>query len=511
VERIEVEETHISEVFLTGPLVYKLKKPIDLGFLDFTTLEKRKRFCERELDLNQRLSDEVYRKVLPITTSNGDLTLGGPGRSIEYVLEMRELPRQATMEHHLESGTLTSTMIRDLAARLAGFHAGADGNERIDRFGTVEAIGGNVDENFEQIEPVVGRLLRSNFYDTMRHTIGEFLKQRQGLFEARIRGHHIRDGHGDLRLDHVYFVDGIQVIDCIEFNDRFRYGDVASDLAFLVTELDFRHAPDLGHELARAYARVAEDPDLFAVLHFYKNYRALVRTKVECLRVETGELDPEEDSEARSRAERYFQLAHRYARIESRPTLLVVCGAIASGKSTVAGEIARRLGVDVYRSDAIRKEIAGLSPQQPAVAPLDEGIYSSDTTERTYRALLERAGARLAQRHSLVLDATYSQVRHRRELIDAARRFGASIVFLECRASPEALRHRLEAREKQSSVSDGRLEHLDGLLDRFEPLTDLDPSYRVRLDTQARLVDTLVEGFAEATLRREQQSVETVD
>jgi predicted kinase len=335
-------------------------------------------------------------------------------------------------------------------------------------------------------------------------------ERNRNLFRARIDAGRIRDGHGDLRLDHIYFVDGIQIIDCIEFNQRFRYGDVAADLAFLAMELDFQGHRERGETLIRLYAKAAKDPEVFSLLDFYKNYRAMVRSKVECLRLNEGGLSSEEEELSRRNAERYFELAHRYARILSRPTLWVVCGPIASGKTTVANELARRLDFDIHHSDAVRKESFGLSPREPAGAPLGQGIYSREATDETYRRMRALAVELLENRQSVIFDATYGKRLHRRGLMDVARRLGANLIFLECRAPEQTLRQRLADRKKGGSMSDARMEHLEGMLDSYEPLDELDEMEHVVLDTEQSLMETLVEAFAEGHARREQQSVSTV-
>jgi predicted kinase len=401
-------------------------------------------------------------------------------------------------------------MVHDLAGKLAEFYADADRGDDIERFGSLETIGANARENFEQIEPFLGMILREQFFEQMRKTVDEFMDRRRKLFQARIDAGRIRDCHGDLRLDHVYFVDGIQIIDCIEFNERFRYGDVASDLAFLITELEFRHRERLGHILVRRYAEAAQDPEVFSLLDFYKNYRALVRTKVECLRLEEGGLSPEEEREGRRNAERYYELAHRYARILSRPTLWVVCGSVAAGKTTIADELSRRLDLEVAHSDAVRKDMFGLSPRDTAVVPFGKGIYSRDATEKTYRRLRALAGESLAHRKSLILDATYGNRRYRRELIDAAERLGANLIFLECRASEATVRNRLAGRSEKNGMSDARSKHLTDIMASYEPLEELDEVRHVHVDTERPLMKVLLDAFPEVYIRHEQQSVQTV-
>lgn len=309
--RVEVVQTHISAIFLAGHLVYKVKKPVNLGFLDFTTLERRRHFCQEEVRLNRRLCPEVYLGVEVIGRTNGALSLGR-GEPVEYAVVMRRLPQDRMMDALLARGELTPRMVEDVAACLADFHERAATDERIAAFGRPEAIRVNTDENFAQTERYRGRLLSPQQFSDIRRFTEAFLERRE-LFEERIRRGRVRDGHGDLHLQHICLADRIYIFDCIEFNERFRYGDVAVDLAFLLMDLDFHDRPDLARLLERRYQELSGDRALGEMLPFYKCYRAYVRGKVEGFRSEDPRVPPEQRREAQERARRYFQLAHRYA------------------------------------------------------------------------------------------------------------------------------------------------------------------------------------------------------
>jgi len=308
---VEVVQTHISAIFLAGHLVYKVKKPVNLGFLDFTTLELRRHFCQEEVRLNRRLCPEVYLGVEAIGRTNGGLALGR-GEPVEYAVVMRRLPQDRMMDALLARGQLTPRMVQAVAACLVEFHARAATDGRIAAFGRPEAIRVNTDENFAQTERYQGQLLSPQQFSDIRRFTEEFLARRE-LFEERIREGRIRDGHGDLHLQHICLADRIYIFDCIEFNERFRYGDVAVDLAFLLMDLDFHDRPDLARLLERHYEELSGDRELPGLLPFYKCYRAYVRGKVEGFRFEDPHVPPEQRQQARQRAQRYFQLAHRYA------------------------------------------------------------------------------------------------------------------------------------------------------------------------------------------------------
>ncbi|MBR9980388.1 MAG: hypothetical protein KFF50_05110, partial [Desulfatitalea sp.] len=340
-DRIEIRETHISLVALAGDFVYKIKKPLDLGFLDFTALDRRKFYCRQEVALNRRLSRDVYLDVVAITRDDA-YSLEGAGQVVEYAVKMRRLPDEAVMGRMLADGRLEKAAVAALAGHLARFYTDARQDEETAAIGAWETVRGNCEENFSQIEPHAGTAIDRRTFDIIRAATRAFLHRRKALFERRIADGCIRDGHGDLRTDHVYFTrDTIQVIDCIEFNERFRFGDVAADLAFLAMDLDFIGFPAIADAFLAAYVTASGDNDLYTLIDFYKCYRAMVRLKVNCLRL--GQVDAEQRPPLEREIRRHQQLAYGYALRYSRPVLWVVCGMPATGKSTVAKALARHL------------------------------------------------------------------------------------------------------------------------------------------------------------------------
>ncbi|HID31313.1 MAG TPA: hypothetical protein EYP19_15120, partial [Desulfobacterales bacterium] len=276
VTTIRQRETHISKVFLTGTYVYKIKKPVNLGFLDFTTLENRRHFCHQEVALNRRLARKVYLDVVPITFMDNRYQLEGPGQPVEYAVKMRQLPDDRSMVRLLRKGEIDKEALQGLARILASYYGQAPTDSRINTFGSWETVWANCEENFRQTEMFVGRILDEHMFQIVRAATRSFLRRWQELFEHRIENDKIRDCHGDLRSGHVYFTDGIQIIDCIEFNERFRYGDITSDLAFLAMDLDYEGYPQIAHSLLKDYVAFTRDQDVFVPLDFYKCYRAFV-------------------------------------------------------------------------------------------------------------------------------------------------------------------------------------------------------------------------------------------
>jgi len=505
VVKIEVEETHISKVFLTGLFVYKVKKPVDFGFVDFSTLAKRRHWCEQEVQLNRRLSHGVYIEVVEITREPEGFALGGKGEPVEYAVKMRELPRAKSMLALLRRREITPAMIDDLARVLAVFYSAARGGPEIDPMGSLEVIRANTEENFSQTEPFVADLLEREKFLFVRQAVREFLERHADLFQRRVETGRIRDGHGDLRLDHIYFEDGIQIIDCVEFNERLRQEDVTADLAFLAMDLDSIGCGHLGWRLVKTYAQAASDPEIYILLDFYKCYRAYVRCKVDCLRLAEGGLGGDETRELRRLARRHSQLAAAYAATFSRQTLWVVCGLSASGKSTIAREMATRLRVGVRNSDVVRKLLAGIPPHDSARAKFGEGIYTAAQTERTYETLLGEVEKELRCGRSTIADATFGKRRFRDQARRLARGLGANIVFVECICPEPLLRRRLSNRQG-NLVTDARLEHFDAQRRAFEAMEDLPDSIHVRVRTDASVEECLLVLFSETYLRQLRQT-----
>jgi aminoglycoside phosphotransferase family enzyme/predicted kinase len=505
VERIEVEETHISKVFLTGLFVYKVKKPVDFGFLDFSTLAQRRHWCEQEVQLNRRLSRGVYVEVVEITREAEGFALGGKGEPVEYAVKMRELPRTRSMLALLRRGEVTPAMIDDLARILAAFYSAARGGPEIDAMGSVEVIRANTEENFFQIEPFVAALLEREKFLFVRRAVKEFLERHGDLFQRRVETGRIRDGHGDLRLDHIYFEDRIQIIDCVEFNERLRREDVTADLAFLAMDLDSLGCGHLGWRLIRTYAQAAGDPEIYILLDFYKCYRAYVRCKVDCLRLAEGGLEDAEAQELRRQARRHSRLATAYAATFSRQTLWVVCGLSASGKSTIAREMATRLRVGVQSSDVVRKLLLGIPPYEPAPAEFGEGIYTPARTASTYEALLGEVREELRCGRSTIADATFGKRLFRDQVRQLARGFGASIIFVECICPEPLLRRRLSNRQG-NLVTDARLHHFEAQRRAFEALAELPESMHIKLGTDAPIEECLLVLFSETYLRQLRQT-----
>lgn len=311
-QKVELVQTQMSFLFLAGDYVYKVKKPVDLGYLDYTTLDKRRFYCQREVELNQRLCPEAYLGVIPITRDKGRISLGGQGDALEYTVKMRRLPHEAMMDALLANGKLSAPMVTDVAEKLVEFHQKAETSASISAFGSLDTITENTEENFSQTEKYIEHTVSRKRYDNIKSYTHRFVEKNSLLFQKRVVDGRIRDCHGDLHAAHICFCDGICIYDCIEFNDRFRYGDVTSEVAFLAMDLDHYGRTDLSRCFIDAYVTRSQDREMMALLNFYRCYRAYVRGKVESFKLDDLHISPAEKEKVLTIARSYFELAGSY-------------------------------------------------------------------------------------------------------------------------------------------------------------------------------------------------------
>jgi hypothetical protein len=476
---VELQQTQMSFIFLTGEYAYKTKKPVNLGYLDYTTLEKREYFCRQELELNRRLCPAAYLDVLPITESQGVFNLGGSGKAVEFAVKMKQLPRDRMMDLLLPQDQVTHTMLGQVAGLMADFHSRAATCPAISMYGSLYGVRTNTDENFNQTVKYIGTLIPEKSHRLIKEYSDEFLLSHVSLFNSRVSGGKIRDCHGDLHAAHVCFSDNIYIYDCIEFNDRFRYCDTASEIAFLAMDIDRYGRADLSHSFVQAYIRAGGDGELDALLNFYKCYRAYVRGKVACFKYDDPYLKNKDS--ILLEAQLYFDLACRYA--VPRPALIIVTGLIGTGKTTVSGAIGRGMDCTVLSSDVIRKELAGLPPSERHYDSFAAGLYSPQSTQKTYGEIFRRAGELLGEGCSVVLDASFRKLPDRLAARDLAAKYGAIFLAVECVASDETIRQRLEERSRAGSISDGRWEIFADIKKDYDSVDELPPDEHLILDT----------------------------
>jgi aminoglycoside phosphotransferase family enzyme/predicted kinase len=483
----ELIETHISWVFLGADEVFKVKRPVDVGFLDFTTLQKRRDACDAEVQLNRRLALDVYIDVVPITIDDtGTHRVAGEGPVVEWAVHMRRLESDRRADELLQAGLLEARQIDALATHIAFFHENARCDAQTSKHGSVETIRRNVKENFEQTRESI----RDYLDDQQANDIEAWqlaVLADEDRFTSRVHGRRVRDGHGDLRLEHVYFGgdDTITIIDCIEFNERFRFADVCADVAFLSMDLAWQGRVDLAERFLARYAREANDYDLYSVVNFYESYRAFVRGKVASLLANDADASANARERARREARRYFMLALAYERPPLVPPRVVaVGGMIASGKSGSATTVGELLAAPVIGSDRTRKRLAGRRPTDSVRSEAWSGAYSERATDAVYTELVRLADIVLSSGRPVVLDASFRSAASRDAVRRLAGRYGVPFSFVECGAPREVIVERLTRREAlPAHESDAGSDLLEEFERRFERVDELAPSEHVRLDT----------------------------
>jgi len=485
--RVELRETHISRAFLAGEYVYKIKKPVRFSFVDASTLGRRLHLCEEEVRLNRRLAPDIYLGVVPIRMGQGRLMLDetgtGAGEVREYAVKMRRLTEAGMLDRIVAAGAARPEHVAAIARRLAAFHQLAD-DAKGWTYGSAAAVWRLVVGNLREVEEACATAVGEAELGELEGFLRSFVEARWRLLNDRALNGRVREGHGDLRCEHVSLADGaVTIIDCVEFSEALRCVDVASDVAFLAMDLDRLGAPDLADTLVAAYREASGDVDVALLVPFYKVHRALVRAKVGCLTGRDPTATPARKAAAAQAARDHLALALGYAR-ESAPAMLVICGMSGSGKSTVARRLAERLGFEVLRSDVVRKRLAGVAPTERLRADYKAGAYSREFTERAYSELLGEAAQRLGAGAGVIVDATFGASERRAAARDVAARAGLPILFVECTASEREIMRRLAERERRADdVSDAGVATYLRQREEFASLDEVPDRNRVRVDT----------------------------
>jgi uncharacterized protein len=479
-DRVEQVETHISRVFLAGSYVYKLKKPVKYDFLDFSTPGAREHACREEVRLNRRLAPDTYLRVVPVIHApSGSYQFEGPGRIVDWAVEMRRLPTELTLDALHRRGKLRPEHIDRLAANLVGFYRSLrplslTPQEYRDRY--LSHVRGNLKELL-----AVQHHLPRGIVERVHGFQLQLLMIQPALFEERVRAGRIVDGHGDLRPEHICLSDPIAIFDCIEFNPDFRRIDVADELAFLAAECDFLGADWVGPQLLASYQHQSGDYPAAILLDFYKAYRACVRAKVAALRADQLQ-GPLQEAAARD-AQRHLALADKYVAPWLRPLVLVIGGLAGTGKTTLAMALAEALGTELLRTDVIRQELFGSGPH---AAKTDGGIYRREARERVYDEVCRRAAALHSDRISVVLDGTFSTLDLLRKARELAVDLRSVFLAIECVCQPETAHERIKQRVAEArDVSDARPEIHDIQRMRWESWPADIP--QVRIDTEQPL------------------------
>ena len=483
-DRVELIETHISRVFLAGDYAYKVKKPVALPFLDFSTLEARRFFCEEELRLNRRTAPGLYLGVVPVVETPGGVRVGGKGEVVEYALEMRRFPQEALADSLARRGELGNGRIDAIAAAVAAFHAGIP-SARDGEYGSPERVVATALASFAQLDVLVSdaaekKALGELYAWTLRE--GERLRD---AFAARKRGSFVRECHGDLHLGNIAFLDGRPVpFDCIEFDPGLRWIDVMNEVAFLVMDL-LEHGLAAGAwRFLNAYLEATGDYAGARVLGYYLVYRAMVRALVACIR----ERQPG-GAAAQGRAHREFRTYMALARslaAPGKPALVLMHGLSGSGKTTVSQAMLEQLGAVRVRSDVERKRLHGLAGGARTHAQIQGGIYTADSTRLTYEQLALAASCVVESGYRVIVDATFLRRGEREAFRALARDSGAAFVIASCEAPEATLHERVVRREAaQSDVSEAGAAVLESQLAAREPLAPEELGCAVLIDTDA--------------------------
>ncbi|MFE7814314.1 AAA family ATPase [Streptomyces sp. NPDC057433] len=472
-----MSETHTAIVFLVGDHAYKIKKPVDLKFLDYTTVEARRTACEREVALNRRFAEDVYLGLGEIRSPQT--------KAPEPMVVMRRMPADRRLSRLVREGAALDDVLRAVARQLAAHHTNAPRSPEVDEQGTRDALSSRWEASFAQVHALAGDLALPDGTDEVERLVRRYLAGRERLFDTRVAQGRIVDGHGDLRAEDVFCLDdGPRILDCLEFDDHLRHLDGLDDAAFLAMDLEQLGAPNAAAYFLARYSEYSGDPVTPSLWHHYVAYRAFVRAKVSLIQARQGV----PTAEATSRRLVTGTLRHLRA---STVGLTLVGGLPGSGKSTLSGALADRLGVTLLSSDRLRKELAGIPAEQSAAADYGEGLYTPEWTARTYAALLDRASTLLSSGESVVLDATWSDAGQREAALRVAERTSADLVALYCRVPGDVSAARLDSRTPGASASDADLAVATAMAAEASPWPEA-----VTVDTSGALETAVVQALA---------------
>lgn len=476
-ESIELVQTHISFILLTGDYAYKVKKDVDFGFLDFSTVEKRQHFCREELRLNRPQAPEFYLEVLPISKVGDRFQLSEDSHPVEYALKMRQFPQENLLINLFERGNLTFDHLTTLGQKVAQFHLNAPTNDYIREFGKIAKIRQAIEQNYDQTDQYIGRGQTQKQYEETQQFTDRFLEEYDSLFQSRIEQNWIRECHGDLHLKNMFlWKDRIMLFDRIEFNEEFRFVDVMYDVAFTVMDLDGRGRSDLSNQFLNTYIERTGDWEGLQVLPFYLCRQAYVRAKVNSMMLDEPEISKQKKQEIQQEAGLYYKLAWEYTHQKSGK-IIMMSGLSGSGKSTVARQLSGRINAIQIRSDAVRKHLGGIPLNQRGT----EALYTTEMTQKTYNRLLELGIILAKQGFAVILDAKYDRQQLRENVITECESHQLPLSILECVAPVEVLRSRLQQRGED--ITDATVDLLESQQQAAEPFTESEKAYVTSIDT----------------------------
>ncbi|HSG31985.1 MAG TPA: AAA family ATPase [Thermodesulfobacteriota bacterium] len=471
-KNVNVIQTHASYVFIAGNFVYKLKKPVNFGFLDFSTLGKRKYYCEQEVSLNSRLSNS-YLGVVPVMYDRGNYSFQKNGVVCDYLVKMKRIPERYFVKNLLAKNKISKREIKRISDRLHKFYILQTPPDKLPKYGSPKHIKNTLKQNRELGEKFVGKTITRTAFETIKYFNNLFLRVNKERLERRVSNGYIKDCHGDLHLEHVIVRQNeIEIFDCIEFNNSFRFIDYVCDIAFLSMDLDYNARFDLSRYFISSILNKMEDSKTLRLVDFYKCYRAYVRGKVGSIRAEDKNLPKDEKVKSVQNAKKYFQLSTRYALFGSDPVVIVIFGLIASGKSTFADRLSSELGCNVISSDVTRKNLAGIPLTQKAGEHLYDGLYSKNMTNKTYDEMFKQAHEQLLLKNIVILDASFSAESYRNKIINNSQKWKSNIIYIETKTSDKVIKQRLLARDSNKSISDARIGLFKSFKQKFNRPSD---------------------------------------
>ncbi len=467
VSYIKLIETHISWILLTGDYAYKIKKPVNFGFLDFSTLQKRRYYCREELRLNRRFAPQIYLDVVEIRGSETLPHIGGSGEVVEYAIKMIEFPQTCLLSSYAADHRFGADIVDAIADKLSDTHATADRAGTETDYGSAAQATHWSGENLVHIATAISPEYLPNSYFELKRWYQEN-SELPALIETRKRDGFVRECHGDLHLGNMAMIDGqVTLFDCIEFNPALRWIDTISEAAFVAMDLNARGYPGYCWRFLNRYFENCGDYGAVALLRYYFVYRALVRAKVEALRVEQEAGSEDDYTQLIAPARGYIDLAGRWAG-SHRAGLILMHGLSGSGKSTVAAQLVEILGAIHIRSDVERKRLYGYGAEQRSGSALDQGIYTAQATEATYRRLGELAATIIDADFTVIVDATLLDKSRRRQLLDIESDRQFNRIIIDCRAPVAELRRRIVGRGRDAS--EASLEVLEQQIATHQPI-----------------------------------------
>jgi uncharacterized protein len=488
---VRLLQTHTSYVLLTGDYAYKVKKPVNFGFLNYSTLEKRHHFCQEELRLNQRTAAELYLDVLPIALEGDRFQWASGQPAVEYAIKMCQFPQDALLTECFERGELTEAMVMELATEIAQFHASTTTNDYIRAFGEVTRVREAFDENYEQTRSFIGGPQTQPQFDETRRYTDRFFEERQALFQQRIERDRIRECHGDLHLRNIcYWRDRLWLFDCIEFNEPFRFVDVMFDIGYIIMDLLVRQRPDLSALFLNTYVEQTGDWEGLQILPIYVNRQTYVRAKVTSFLLGDPSIPAAEKQSIEETAALYYRLAWELTQPRSGQ-VIVMAGLSGSGKSTTARQLAAKLEAVHLRSDAVRKHLAGI----PLTQRGSDALYTPEMSAQTYDRLLNLGITLAKDGYPVILDAKYDRQDVRQTAIAHAKAAGLPVHIVYCHAPEAVLKDRLH--QRTGDIADATVDIM--LNQTFQPFADAEQSYVVDLDTAE--VDLTQEGAIASVLQ----------